>query len=186
MQPDTHGRGMRWLGPLAGPLDRFLSGGRSSDPLYLSNQTFWQKSVRVLLVVFPLVVVTILVALSSFQLIKKRTVPVEEVSPAEVAARSLPNFAEAIVASAPVVSVLDAELKTVNDERILTGRIVNNTDRRFAEVQVVFNTTNSSGSQLAPEEAKFTDLGPRGQVPFVIRVKSPEAVFAIVRHVIAQ
>jgi len=75
-----------------GLLARFLSGPSTSDPLYLTNQTFGQKARRLLLIVAPLVLVVAVAVAAIAILSPKTSKAVKELSPAEVAARTLPAF----------------------------------------------------------------------------------------------
>jgi hypothetical protein len=183
MQDNSPGRGLRWLGPLAGPVDRFLSGGKSSDPLYLSNQTLWQKSRRVILMMFPLAAVTVVIALSSFNLIKKKSAPANEIAASEVAALSLPDFSKATTTANPDVSVLAAEVTSSSTGPVLSGSIRNNTDRRFAVVEVDVDTTDNRGSQLGMEKVVLESLGPQSTLPFRLELRSRDAAFVVVKKV---
>jgi len=183
MQDKSTARGLRWLGPLAGPLDRYLSGGKSSDPLCQSNQSVWQKTRGVVLIALPLALVASVAVLSSLRLIKKTTVPAKEPTAAEVAVRSLPNFNNIKIAGNTDVTVLEAEIKTVGGARVIAGRVRNNTDHRLAVVEVVFETTTFSGSQLGAEVMTLEDIGPRSLRTFGHKTRTPEAVFALVGEV---
>jgi hypothetical protein len=162
-------------------MDRFLSGGRSKDPLYLSNQSLWRKSSRVILILFPLLVVAVVIALFSFKLILKQTAPAREPTAAEVAAR-LPDFRELKIGENPDVTLLEAEIRTEGAARIVFGRVRNNTSRHLAQVQLVFSVTDSRGSQLGAEAVTVEDVGPRSIRPFQYKSKFADAVIAIVRE----
>src|ERR671931_682411 len=82
-------RAMRWLGPLAGPIDRFLSGSKPRDPLYLTNQTTGQKVRRALLIGIPILIVGVTVLAAFTNLLPRKSRPYTEPSAAELAARKV-------------------------------------------------------------------------------------------------
>ena len=77
-------------GPL-GFLERFLSAPTPNDPFYLTNQTTGQKLRRVLMFSLPLVVVIGGILFAIFLYHPGSQKP-KELTPAEVAAKILPNF----------------------------------------------------------------------------------------------
>src|SRR6266540_3760121 len=60
----AQGRQLRWLGPLRGPMERFLAGGATSDPLYLSNRTLSQKMRSWALIAVPCLVLAVAIAIA--------------------------------------------------------------------------------------------------------------------------
>src|SRR5579872_6065376 len=75
-----------------GLLDRLFSSPDTSDPLYLTNQTFGQKARRYLRLAIPLVVV-IAVALAAIGLFApKHPIQAKQPTQAEIAAKSLTAF----------------------------------------------------------------------------------------------
>lgn len=162
-----------------GWLDRYLDGGKPQDPLYLSNQTTWQKCRRPLLIMLPLVLIAAIVALSSAKLIHKKTAPQAEPTPAEVAARSL-TFKDLKLDTRSDVQILEAAIRVQKGSRILIGKAQNNTDRVLALVDIVFEITDTLGSQLGRHHVILHDLAPRSTTAFESPVKPQDAAEVVV------
>src|ERR1039457_2488859 len=90
-KPKAQSKRMRLLGPLRGPVERLISGGGRQDPLYLSKRTFGQRFLGWVKVGVPLFVVVVVVVFG-FRRYRRVDKPPEVLSPAEVAAKMLPEL----------------------------------------------------------------------------------------------
>src|SRR6185503_18548671 len=82
---------LRWLGPLRGPVDRFLSGGNRNDPLYLTYRSVRRVILGWVAISLPFVAMIAALYMVASGKFGTPVVPESaEVKPAEVAARLLP------------------------------------------------------------------------------------------------
>ena len=137
-----------WMGRLNERVQRFINGGPApSDPLYLSNRSPWQRFRRALVFAVPIGIVAAGVVLSLSNVFKPKQAPVKELTPAEIAARTLPNLAKNI----SMESNRDIEVVEVHVDRTagtkLAGTVRNRTDRAIHEAEIVFWLTQKNGSQ---------------------------------------
>jgi hypothetical protein len=185
MTPDaqqTEGTATRRLRLLA-PLERFLSAPSASDPLYLSNRTFGQKLSRALLIALP-VAVAGGVAIVAIQFYASKTVkPAKELTPAEIAAKVLPNFNRKF----ELDTNKDLEVLEVHFEHaassLLVGNLQNKTSHTIQEAVVVFDLTNARGSQLGGVTVTETNLAPGAVREFKQPIEQSTAAYALVRDV---
>jgi hypothetical protein len=153
-----------------------------TDPLYLSNQTVWQKTRWALLAATPVVLVGVVFALSSFNLIRKKTVWQAEPTPAEVASRSL-NFKDLKLDAKREVEVLEATLDANEKPPVVRGRIRNLTGRTLDTVDILLDLTDANASQVGAHHVILRDVGPKAVVPFESTVKPLNAAVAVVSGV---
>jgi hypothetical protein len=178
-------QGKNWLGPLRGPIDRFLSGGASKDPLYLTNRSLGQKVQAWAVVAVPclLIIGVVALALSKDYFAPPDGPAPKEMTPAEVSSKLLPNIAKDI----QIDTNRDVEVVEVHVEHTaeltLTGSVRNNSARNLAAVDVVFNLTDKTGSQLGAVNTHIENLAPKSVKAFQIPISQPNAAFALVREV---
>ncbi len=180
--PRVESKRMSWLGPLSGPIDRFLSSGSApSDPLYLSSRTPRQKFVFVLKVTVPFLALGG-IALWTFRTsLFHKDQPKLDMSPAEIAARFMPD-----VDKIKIVTNRDVEIPAVGvDHRgpALTGKVKNNTSRTLRSVEVTFDVTDQNGSKLAAVKAQFENLAPQSASDFRVPIQQADAAIAVVRDI---
>jgi hypothetical protein len=172
------------LGPLRGPIDRFLSGSAPKDPMYLTNRSLGRKVRAWAVVVAPclLVIGIVALALSGNYFQRAEAVP-KDMTAAEVARKILPNIAKDI----KIETNRDVEVVEVRVERApelkLTGSLRNNSARNFAAVDVVFNLTDSTGSEVGAVNGHIENLAPKSVKAFQIPIPQRNASFAMVREV---
>ncbi len=65
----------------------------------------------------------------------------------------------------------------------VVGVVKNTTAREIAMTNVVFDLTNSTGSQIGAVSATVENLPPSGHKEFQIPIKQRDAAFALVREV---
>jgi hypothetical protein len=181
-KPKAGSKRMRLLGPLRGPVERVLSGGGQQDPLYLSNRTFGQKLLGWVKVGVPLLVV-VAVVVFAFRTYRRQDKPPEVLSPAEVAAKMLPDLNKPIhVYSNTDIEVVEVSVDHAAGDR-LVGKFRNTTDHEIQSGEVDFTLTGVNGTQVGAVNVKVTKLAAGGTVPFTQPIAEKAATFALVREV---
>ena len=179
-------RQLRFLGPLRGPVERFLAGGaRPVDPLYLTNRSLGQKVARTALISLPVVLVIGGVILVLAMRKPANLKPPEEPTAAELARRILPNLTKDLkVSSNTEVQVVEAAVRR-GSAPSLSGTVRNNTGRLIRSADLVFDLTDGTGSQVGGVGTTVHDLAPGSTQRFEFPIKQQDAVLAIVREVVA-
>jgi hypothetical protein len=175
---------MGWLGPLRGPIERFLSGGPApSDPFYLTNRTFGQKVKLGILIAAPCLIVAGFVGIALMHVFGKSTAgPAPEPTAAEVLAKILPNMAKDIKIDVNRdVEVVEVHVDHTGDIK-LSGTLKNNTSRAVA-AEVVFDLTDAAGSQVGAVSGQVEGIAPNATANFQFPIKQQDAAFALVREV---
>ena len=138
-----------WLGRLRASIDRFLSGGAPKDPLYLTNRSLAQKLKAGALIAAPCLLAMGVAALAlsgKYFDPPDRPAP-KEMTAEEISRKILPNIGRNVrIDTNRDVEVVEAHLEHAAELK-LTGSVRNNSARNFAAVDVVFNLTDTAGSQ---------------------------------------
>ena len=167
-------------------LERFLSGPAHDDPFYVTNQTVGQKAKRALVLSLPLVIVigALLVVVIVYG--PKTKKPERELTPAEVAAKILPNFNNNIRLPANK----DLEVMEVHFDYSGPGHVVgqlrNTSDRAIREAVVVFDLVDATKSQLGGVTVTETNLAPGEVRKFHQAIEQKNAAYAVVRDLRTQ
>lgn len=181
-KPEAESKRMRLLGPLRGPVERLLSGGGQQDPLYLSNRTLGQKFLGWTKVGVPLFVLVAAVVIA-FRMYKREDKPPETLSPAEIAAKMLPDLNKPIhVDSNTDIAVLEVSIDHTAGDK-LVGKLRNTTDHEIQAGEVDFTLTAVNGSQVGSVDVKVSKLAAGETVSFAQPIAEKAAVFALVREV---
>ncbi|MGA2267763.1 MAG: FxLYD domain-containing protein [Bryobacteraceae bacterium] len=178
---------MRWLGPLRGPLERFLFRPAPSDPLYLSNRTFDQKVKLGLVIAVPCLILAGIVLLGLSNIFQANEPgPAPEPSAAELAAKLLPNVDKTIkIEVNKDIEVLEAHIE--NDKGMKAAGLVKNvTDHVIHSAEIVLNVTDGAGSHLGAVSARVDNLAPGATVKFETPIPQKDAAFALVREVVTK
>ena len=184
-KPRADSKRMRLLGPLRGPVERWLSGGTSQDPLYLSNRTIGQRMAGWAKVGVPLVVVVV-AAIIAFRMHKRVDKPAEELSPAEIAAKMLPELNKPIhVDTNTDIEVLEVSVDHDAGDRLL-GKLRNTTSHAIQDGEVDFVLTGNGGTQVGSVSVKVNRLAAGETVPFTEPIPEKGASAAQVREVHTQ
>lgn len=176
--PDT-----RW-NRLRERIDLWISGGAApSDPLYLTNRTTAQKLRAWSVVAVPLLIlaggiILTLTIMGSRSEIKQA----RELSPAEVAAKLLPNLDQIKIDSNHDVDVVEVRLQKGADTRMV-GAVKNKTGHAIASADVVCELTDAAGTQLGTLTGHVEDIPPGGTKDFSVPVSRPDAVFVLIRAI---
>jgi hypothetical protein len=164
--------------------ERFLSGRRPSDPLYLSNRS-WQKELKLaLLIVAPVAILVALIMISSVDLFHfHRSDPYEhplaETPPTASSSKATPD---------PKLASRDLEVVNIRITRdvnppVVTGLVRNNTDRKVASAAITYNLADDHGSLMGSETIRVQNLAPHSSISFQAPLKLVDAQFVIVRDV---
>ena len=168
---------------LFAPLERFLSAPAPTDPLYLTNQTLAHKALRILVITIPLlaVIAAILMAINAYA--PHTAKRAKELTPAEVAARILPNFNKDI----KLDSNKDIEVQEVHFQHtgvsLMLGDLRNKSDHVIHEATVTFDLTDDTGSQLGAITITEANLEPGTVRKFQKPIEQKTAAYAVVRDV---
>jgi hypothetical protein len=178
----------RWLGPLSRPFERLLAGGsKPTDPLYLTNRTIGQKIRMAVLLGTPCLVMGGLVygmLTGAFDF--GPPPPAHEATGSELAAKLLPHMDPNIhIATDKAVEVVEVRVER-GPQMYLMGRMRNTTNHEIAVAEVVFDLTDSGGSQLGGVSARIEEFKPRSIASFRIPIEQATARFALVREIHAK
>ena len=176
---------VNWLGPLRGPIDRFLSGGASKDPLYLTNRSLGQKIKVWAMVAVPCVLIigAVALALSSNYFDPPAARAPKEMTAEEISRKVLPNITKDIkIDTNRDVEVVEVHVEHASPLKV-AGLVKNNSASNFAAVDVVFNLTDSRGSQLGAVNGHIENLAPKSVKPFQFPIRQQNAAIAIVREI---
>jgi hypothetical protein len=172
---------LRWLGPLRGPLERFLSGPAPADPLYLSNRTGGQKFRSWSLIAIPCLVLAIGIGVVLSNLIDPPVAkPAKQPTPAELAAKLLPNLDKNIQLKPPSdLQVLEIR---VIDSRVV-GALKNTASHDIPSAEIVVDLTNAAGSQVGAVSGIVDRVPALGSKGFQIPITQRDAAFGLVREI---
>jgi hypothetical protein len=177
---------MRWLGPLRGPVERFLNGPASSDPFYLTNRTTGQKArlAAVICVPFALVLGGVaLAAIGYFDDGSQLPPPTKQLSNAEIAAKMLPDLNKDMhLETNHDLQVLDV---TVGGNKI-SGSVKNASSHAINDAEVVFDLTDARGSRVGAISCRLARIEASTSIPFHADIAQANAVYALVREVRTQ
>lgn len=152
-----------------------------SDPLYLTNRTFFQRAQRA--VIFAIPVVTAIAGAMLGLHYWGPTAPTKELTPEEVAKRVLPHFNNEI----KVNSNKELELTEVHFEHaggsLILGTLWNQSNHVVAEAVLIFDLADESGSQLGATTVRETNLAPGESRKFRRHIEQTTAEHAVVREI---
>lgn len=178
---------MAWLGPLAGPVTRYLDGGAApSDPFYLTNRTLAQKLRQAVLIAVPCVLVIGAVGLALLGYFD-RPGPVlphtATLTPEQVADKILPNQDPGIRINANRdIDLMEVRVVRGRDTAV-AGTARNNTGRPIRGAELVFDLTDAAGSRLGAVSTRIDRIDPKSTASFSFPVEQHDAAFALVREV---
>jgi hypothetical protein len=166
-------------------LERFLAGPATSDPLYLTNRTLWQKIRPYLVVGIPIGILLgglTLGLMNIFGAKKGFQTPPPSISNAEIAKKSLAFLNKPL--DLPAQKEIDIQDVMVPEGSMrLQGAAKNLTDHEIHHVHVVFDLTDNRGSRLGAVSTDVENIPANAAKPFQFPVSQKLAAFAIVRDV---
>jgi hypothetical protein len=165
--------------------EQWLSPTAPSDPLYLTNRTLAQKLKVWILVGIPCLGLAAVVTMAGLGFFQKDTPPPKEPTGAELAAKMLPDLKGLTLDTNKDVELVEVHINR-GDSPVLTGKLRNLTDRTIRKTEIVFDVTDSNGSQLGAFRAEVYDVNAKATKTFEIPVKPRRAATALVREVHTQ
>ena len=178
---------MAWLGPLAGPVARFLDvGAAPSDPFYLTNRTVTQRLRQAVLIAVPCLLVVAAIGLALLGYFNRPTAlppPAPTLTPEQVAADVLPKLDKDIPIEANHdIDVMEVHVVPGRDTKV-AGAARNNTDHPIRDTELVFDLTDAAGSRLGAVSTHMALIEPKSTASFSFPVEQHDAAFALVREV---
>jgi hypothetical protein len=168
--------------PPRGFLDRWLSGSKPADPLYLTNRTVAQKVRLALTILIPVALAGLFIAVALSHRFTVATKPAAEPGRAE-ASKKL----DALLQDIKVESRNDVVVEEVQVRRgspsLVSGFVRNNTDHVVRSAELVFDLADMNETQLGSASTTVKDLAPKSTANFEFPVAVREAVMATVREV---
>ena len=169
------------VGPLRNSVERFLSGGQPTDPLYLSNRTAGQKLKSWSLIAIPCLVLVLGVSVVLTNLVDSPpAAPLKQPTSAEITAKLLPNLNQDFKLK-PASDVQVVEIRVVGSR--LVGVLKNTSARDIAAAELVVDLTNAAGSQVGAVSGKVEKIPALGTKDFQIPITQRDAAFGMVRDV---
>jgi hypothetical protein len=167
-------------------IERFLSGNAAADPLYITNRTVGQKVRLGLLIGTPALAVAGLMALALNSYFDPApSEPKVEAAPKtrEITAKVLPaTQKEFSPETSREVDVVEAAI-THSSGATLAGKLRNNTDHLVRAADVVFDVTDSEGSQLGGVAVRVENIAAKSTAPFQVTLEQRAARSALVREI---
>jgi hypothetical protein len=181
------GTRMKWLGPLRGPVERFLSGGPApSDPFYLTNRTLGQRIRQWVLIGVPCLLLIGGVALGLSNVFRgPKARPHKELSAAEIARGILPSLDTGGISSNQDIELVEVHIDKTEGVAV-AGTLKSKSSRAIRTAELVFNLTDATGSQVGAVGTTVENLEPGATVHFRFPIESATAAFALVREVHTQ
>jgi hypothetical protein len=161
-------------------LEGFISGKAPDSPLYLTNRTIGQRLRFGLVVALPLVV--IVAAVWYVSLGHKVTAPPRELTPAEIAAGTLPTIDPKVDGVSSDLKITEVQVNHA-EPPTLVGNVSNVTDKVITLAEFSFDLTDVTGSQVGAAAGKMEKLAPKESRRFEIPIKPRDASYALVREV---
>ena len=181
----TTDKSHKWLGPLAGPIDRFLSGGAApNDPLYLTNRTFGQKLKSWSIIGIPCLILAVGVGVTLSNILNPPEArPAAELTAKEISAKLLPDL------DANLKLDMNSDLEAVEVKidhtggSHVSGVVRNRTDHDISSAHLVLDLTDINGSQVGGVEVPIQNIQAQKTKTFSHPIAQPTAAFALVREV---
>jgi hypothetical protein len=172
------------MGRLRQRIDKWISGGPApTDPLYLTNRTMGQKIKSWSVVAVPLVILVGGIALSLSNVLDPPEVkPQKELSPAEVAAKLLPNLKDIKIELNHDIDVVEAKIERSGGVRMV-GTVKNKTSKPIAAADLGCDLTDAGGTQLGAVSVHIENIPASGVKSFELPLKQPDASFVLVREI---
>ena len=174
-------KGAGRLAPFRERVDRFISGGRPRDPLYLTNRTWSQKLRLAAVVATPCLVVAVIGGLFLNGVFRPKTAPPKELTAADLIAKVLPG-----VGDTKLDSNADAEVAEVTVDRRGAGRVVgvlkNKTDHVIS-VDLVLYFVNGNGSRVGSDVKRVENAPARSSFPFDFPLRWADAAHVLVKEI---
>jgi len=170
-------------------MERFFTGGRAHDPLYVTNRTVGQKVRFYLLIGAPVVAIVAFMGLAMDNYFDPPAKPekaiVAKEPTGEYTAKVLPHIEKGLAVANEYsrdVEVLEASVSR-GGEHFISGKIRNTTDHAISVAELIFDVTDEEGSQLGGVSVRVENVPARAIVPFKSPLQQQSARSALVREV---
>jgi hypothetical protein len=170
-------------------LERFFTGGRSHDALYVTNRTTGQKIRFFLLIGTPVLAIAIFLSLAMLNYFDPPVRPegavVAKAPTGEVTAKILPHVDKDLAVSTEYsrdIEVLEAAVSR-SGEHTISGKIRNTTDHTVTLAELIFDVTDDEGSQLGGVSVRIENVPAHAIMPFKTVLQQQNARSALVREV---
>jgi hypothetical protein len=174
---------LKWLGPIRGPIERFLAGGAPTDPLYLTNRSTKQKVRSWMLIGVPCLILAIVMAVALSNIIDPPEVkPAKELTAKEIAAKTLVLDKDIKIATNPDITVTEVAVRHDGGDR-LAGVVKNLTSHEVANVDLTIDLTDNTGSQVGAVSGTVEKVPASNTKAFSFPIKQRDAAFALVREI---
>jgi len=172
----------RRFGWLRDKIERFLSGGRSDDPLYLSNRTWKQRVALGLMVAMPLALILGAIALLYTNVFRPKAPPLKEPTAAEKIAHLLPDLQNTVHIDTVKGAEVD-ELHVLCDGTIrVAGVLMNKTDFPMS-VNIDLDLADRVGSRVGATTQRVSNVPPHSSVRFEFPAADPTTSYVLVRKI---
>jgi hypothetical protein len=172
----------RRLGPLRDKIELFLSGGRSSDPFYLSNRTWKQKLRLPLLVAAPTLLLFCALALIFTNVYSPKAAPPKEVSPREVMKKLLPDLEHTVHLDTQQDAEV-GELRVLHDGTPRVSGFLNNKTDRVISVELDLEFVDVNGSRVGSITERVDNAQPNASTPFEFPTGNSAVAGGLVRKI---
>jgi hypothetical protein len=174
------------MGKLRARLNDWISGGPApSDPLYLTNRSFAQKARSWIVVAIPMLILLVGIGLTLSKLNPPKRQPAKEPTPAEVAAKLLPNLGNLKIEASRSIDVSEIRVERTGGVHVV-GSLHNNTPQEIAAADITCDLTDSNGTQLGSITLHVDRIPASANKTFDIPVRQPAANFVMVREIFAR
>jgi len=176
-----------FIGRLRHRIDGWVSGGPGpSDPLYLTNRTTAQKVRAWIVIGVPLLIVVVGLGVSLSSLLDPpKPPPAKDLTPAEVAARLLPDLKDLKLQAGADIEVVELRIDRTKGLRMV-GSIKNKTTHAIASADIACNLTDASGTQVGALTVHVDNIPASGIRDFEMPIKQTEAAFVLVQEIQAR
>jgi len=179
----TSEKSLKWLGPLARPIDRFLSGAAPNDPLYLTNRTFGQKLKSWSIIAIPCLILAVGVGVTLSNILNPpEAKQAAELTAKEISAKLLPNLDPNLKLDLNSdLEAVEVKVEHIGGSRV-SGVVRNRTDHDIASAHVILDLADTNGSQVGGVEVPIQNIPAQKTKTFSHPIAQPTAAFALVRE----
>jgi hypothetical protein len=162
--------------------DKFLSGGRVNDPLYLSNRSWTKRIIMGAAVVAPIAAVSGVAVYLLLDRQPPKTRPPVEPTLAEIASSTLKLPVDLKIDKNKDLEVIEVRIDNQSNPPVVTGVLRNRSSKMFTSAEISFDLTDDDGSQVGASEMTLHNVMPNASTPFRIALGQRNTAFVVVRN----
>jgi len=164
-------------------LDRYLSGVRNEDPLYISNRTWKDRLATGFRLWGPLAVLIIAATWFGISRVVPKPPPKYDLTAAEVLSKlKLPDLSDVKPEPRRALEVAEVGVRRGHSLE-LAGMVRNVSSEPIESAEVDIDIAESSGTRLSTQTVKFQALAPSAEARFQVPLSDSRAQIAIVRSI---